>query len=124
MSRISHASLRTAGVVVKTAIAPAKYVLAQQHIADVQQLRAYSVLRHMCHLCWALHFMHCSKQREYDIGKSKFGDATVQQCCEHGKEVLHGTPLMLSAGRSLGFSSFGKHLVLQLCVLDSILMIR
>jgi len=53
VSRISDASLRTAGVVVKTTIAPAKYVLGQQHIADVQQLRAYSVglLHYMCHLC-------------------------------------------------------------------------
>jgi len=108
VSRISDASLRTAGVVVKTAIAPAKYVLRQQHIADVQQLRAYSVgLMHcMCHLCWALHFMHCSKQREYHIGKLKSGDATVEQCCEYGKEVLHGTPLMLSASRSLGVFQF------------------
>ena len=52
--------------------------------------------------------MHCSKQREYHIGKLKSADATVQQFCEHGNEVLHGTPLMLSASRSLGLFQFWR----------------
>ncbi len=45
--------LRTAGVVVKTVIAPAKHVLGQQPIADVHQFRAYSVglMHYMCQLC-------------------------------------------------------------------------
>jgi len=98
--------LQTAGVVVKTASVVAKYVLGQQHIADVNQLRAHSVglMHYMCQCCQALHNMHCSIRRENHIGKAKFGDATVNHCCEHGKEVLHGTPYARrSLQQKLGF---------------------
>ena len=88
--------------VVKTAIAPAKHVLGQQHIADVGHLRIHSVglMHNMCQCCQALHSMHCTccVRRENHIGKAKFGDATVTHFCEHGKEVLLGTP---HASRSL-----------------------
>ena len=40
---IADACLQTAGVVVKTTNAPAKYVVGQQHTADVYHLRAHSV---------------------------------------------------------------------------------
>ena len=46
----------TAGVVVNTANALAEHVLGQQHIADVNQLRAHSVglMHYMCNSAEAI----------------------------------------------------------------------
>ena len=84
-------------------------VLGQQHIADVNQLRARSVglMHYVCKCCLALHFMDCSMRHECQIGnlQARFGKTSFSQCCEHGKEVLHAlesTPPMLSASKDLG----------------------
>ena len=61
--------LQTAGAVVKTASALAKCMLGQQHIADMNQLRAHGVglMHYMCQRSYALLFVHYSMRHEHHV---------------------------------------------------------